>query len=350
MDQDNSHNDVLIYKDGALGRITLNRPKALNALNLDMIRGITFALDTWAHDDSIKAVFIDGAGDRAFCAGGDIKSFYSIGMDYRRGKIGFDVAMLFFNEEYDLNEKIFNYSKPVISFMHGITMGGGFGIAGHAKYKIIAENSVFAMPETRIGFFPDIGSMYHLTRMPHNIGLFLAVTGATINADDMHFCGIGQYSATLPKKDIILDQIQVAFKDSNNQEQSLEAVLEPYRCKSNSIGHIGKMSADIEHIFSEDDLSRSIEILCDKYDEFNGLNKACSPLSMAIAGEYYRHSVGKDFSEIIKTDKLICKNYIIRSEFYEGIRAALIDKDKMPKWEYDDVSMIPNELISSYFN
>lgn len=349
MDQANSHNDVLIFKDGPLGRITLNRPKSLNALNLDMIREITFALDLWANDDDIKAVFIDGAGDRAFCAGGDIKSFYNIGMDYRRGKIGLDVAMVFFNEEYDLNEKIFNYSKPVISFMHGITMGGGFGIAGHAKYKIITDDAVFAMPETRIGFFPDIGSMYHLTRMPHKIGLFLAVTGITIKADDMHFCGIGQYGAKKDDKETVLNEIKDVISNASDIGKSIEQHLEPYKYTKKGVGRIEAMSEDIESIFSSD-LASAIESLKKLDAEFNNINSLCSPLSMLITREYYNYADGKSISEIIALDKRLCKDLITRSEFYEGIRAALIDKDKSPKWEYDSVKDVPENFISSYFN
>lgn len=153
MDQVFSDNDVIITKRGCVGCITLNRPKSLNALNLDMIRSIAISLEQWRNDESIKAVYMDGAGDRAFCAGGDIKHFYKAGMDFRRGNIGLDTAMIFFQEEYELNRAIFHYPKPLIAHMHGITMGGGFGLGGMQSIELSLRIPNLLCPRQKSVFF-----------------------------------------------------------------------------------------------------------------------------------------------------------------------------------------------------
>ena len=176
MNQDIMPDTVVSDIRGSLGVITLNRPEALNALTLDMIRSIAVTLKRWQHDDAVKAVLFLGAGERAFCAGGDIKSFHSAGMAYRRGEVDLKVSALFFAEEYSLNKHIFHYPKPTIAVMDGITMGGGYGIAGHCKHRLATKNTVFAMPEVGIGFFPDIGSVYHLLKAVSYTHLTLPTT------------------------------------------------------------------------------------------------------------------------------------------------------------------------------
>ncbi len=354
MDQVFSQNEVIITKRGSVGCITLNRPKALNALNLDMIRAITVALEQWRSDPDIKAVYMAGAGERGFCAGGDIKHFYKAGMDYRRGLIALETAMIFFQEEYELNGIIFHYPKPFIAHMHGITMGGGFGIAGNAKYKIVAQDTKFAMPEAKIGFFPDVGSMFHLKSLDNNIGLYLALTGNMITANDMLYCGLAQYTADRDSHNEILSGLQTALADSaKGEHESVISVLNNYkRLTERSECELEKNRGTIAKVFS----SSSVSDIINMASEHGGIIGAGyqsmlinSPLSMKIACEYYQREDLKSFDDIIKQDLILAMNFARGRDFYEGIRAAVIDKDKFPIWEARTLEEISMDTVGSYF-
>ena len=355
MDQVFSENDVIITKRGCVGCITLNRPKSHNALNLDMIRLIAAALERWRHDDGIKAVYMDGAGERAFCAGGDIKHFYMAGMDYRRGRIGLDTAMIFFQEEYDLNSLIFHYPKPLIAHMHGITMGGGFGLAGNAKYKIVAQDTVFAMPEAKIGFFPDVGSMYHLKSLDGNLGLFLALTGNAIGGDDMLYCGLAEYSALKEEKNTIITTLQTALDtaEEGNLHESSREVLEVYKP---TIGtgkcRLSENRAIIEKVFSGSGVTDIMTMASNQEGLVGEGYKSMltnSPLSMRLAYDYYDREDLQSFDDIIRQDLILATNFAKGRDFYEGIRAAVIDKDKSPAWEVSALNEVSTEDLSAYF-
>ena len=173
---------VIARKDGRIGRILMNRPKALNALDIGMIRGIATALEQWRNDPHVHAVVIEGAGERAFCAGGDIIAVRQASMERRHQDVE-----AFFAEEYALNAEIAAYPKPYIALIDGICMGGGIGVSVHGAYRVASEHAMFAMPETAIGFFPDVGASYFLPRLPGSIGMYLALTGARVlGADAVH--------------------------------------------------------------------------------------------------------------------------------------------------------------------
>ena len=178
--------DIKFERRGGLGLITLNRPKALNALTLEMIGEMHPRLDAWAADPSVKAVAVQGAGDRAFCAGGDILHIYH-GREDGRNPFG----EAFFRAEYALNRRVKTYPKPYVALMDGVTMGGGVGLSVHGSHRVVSERCLFAMPETGIGLFPDVGGSYFLPRLPGQLGLFLGLTGWRLKAADCLYCGIG---------------------------------------------------------------------------------------------------------------------------------------------------------------
>lgn len=351
MDQDKMPENVIISKNGFIGQIILNRPKALNALSLDMIRDIRFAFDRWENDNSVKAIYISANGDRAFCAGGDIKHFYRVGMDYRRGDIDFDVAMLFFQEEYDLNEIIFSYSKPVISHMHGITMGGGYGIAGNAKYRIVTNDTVFAMPETKIGFFPDIGSMYHLTKVSDNLGLFLAMTGTSICSGDILVLGLAEYACEIEEQDALIKALNEAFARDEDLHGIVQDVLSSkYAANTGNRLYSEDALAQLSAIFSEGNVDKIIQSL-NSNNKFSSLSEEInrnSPFSVSFAKAYYDFCVGKTFHDVIQSDFKVCSVFAKGSEFYEGIRAAVIDKDKAPMWLHETVHDVSKDEISRH--
>jgi len=352
MDQVFSGNDVIITKLGCVGIITLNRPKSLNALNLDMIRAISVALEKWRTDGDIKAVYMDGAGERAFCAGGDIKHFYKAGMDYRRGRIALDTAMIFFQEEYDLNSQIFHYPKPLIAHMHGLTMGGGFGLAGNAQYKIVDPNTKFAMPEAKIGFFPDVGSMYHLKLLNNKIGLYLAMSGTTIAANDMVYCGLAEYVAKKDAREVLLSNLNEKLdNDELDCYDSVHNVLVNHKPMENGCALKEKENI-IAKVFSGLSVSDILES-ASKYKELEDVYKLMllnSPLSMEIAYEYYHRPDLESFNDIIGKDLTLATNFARGRDFYEGIRAAVIDKDKRPVWEAKTQKDVGFDIVKSYFS
>ena len=190
--------DVICRKEDALGRITLNRPKALNALTYDMCVAIKAALDGWANDADVKAVAIDAVPGRAFCAGGDIRQLYDDGTKY---------APLFYAAEYRMNARIKHYPKPYLALIDGICMGGGVGVSVHGRHRVVSENVNFAMPETAIGFFPDIGASYVLPRLPGELGMYLALTGARLKAANMIYAGIATHYVASAKMGAIAGRL-----------------------------------------------------------------------------------------------------------------------------------------------
>lgn len=361
MDQAISGQDVIIQEKGPIGHIILNRPHALNALNLDMIRNISIALSNWANKDNIKAIFIEGAGEKAFCAGGDIKSFYSIGMDYRRGKVSLDVAMLYFKEEYELNSQIFHYSKPVISFMHGITMGGGFGIGGHAQYKIACDNTKFAMPEAKIGFFPDIGSMYHLTRLPHSLGMQMILTGDPISGEEMKLCGLAGFITKSQCKADLLDALVHGLDcttDINNDDLTLKItrIIEDfeYDLPLDKIKEFNEKLSALSKVYSGKSLVGIIDALNEntlnpQYQTDAKSIKANAPDSLSVAYHYYNRAMNKDFDWVISQDLILATNFAKGPDFYEGIRAAVLDKDKAPHWHRKNHIQVSDNDFDVYF-
>lgn len=355
MDQVFSENDVIIRQHGCVGRITLNRPKSLNALDLDMVRQITTILEQWRDDDRIRAVYMDGAGERAFCAGGDIKNFYKAGMAYRKGRIDLDTATLFFQEEYELNRLIFHYPKPLIAHMHGITMGGGYGLAGNARYRIVAPDTKFAMPEAKIGFFPDVGIMYHLKRLDGNIGLFLALTGNAIGANDMLYSGLAEYLAPKGSEEELFWTMQSALEtDKSGAHKCVEATLNAYRPDAKAIDcSLSDNFSIIEKVFS----GSCVADIMGAASDHHGLIKEGydsmlmnSPISMQVAYMYYQRHDLNQFDDIIKQDIVLARNFIRGRDFYEGIRAAVIDKDKRPVWEVSAIKNVKQSDAEWYFS
>lgn len=355
MVQEISGKYITFQEKGSVGHVILNRPESLNALNMEMIRGLSFALSKWQGRDHIKTIFIEGAGDRAFCAGGDIKGFYMAGMDYRKGKINFDVAMLYFKEEYALNKQIFHYPKPIVAFMNGITMGGGYGIAGHCSHRVVCEDTVFAMPETRIGFFPDVGSMAHLTRMPDYSGLYLALSGQSVGTEDMIYAGLADTYIKRTDADSLLDDLaNLGGADANKQ---VDSALEYYaRDVDLSRSVIKNKAGYIRSVYAGD---RGVAELIERLNamrpqDVNAAHdytilSANSPLSLLVTYAYYQKAQNIDFDEIIEQDFLLACNFAKGLDFYEGIRAAVIDKDRKPKWTHSDLGDINQQDIEYYF-
>ncbi len=201
--------EILFEQRGAVGLVTLNRPKALNALTHGMVVVMKAMLDEWAVDPAIGIVVVRGAGEKAFCAGGDIRAIA------KSGRAGTSYALDFWHDEYILNATIKHYPKPYLALIHGIVMGGGVGVSVHGRYRVACETTLFAMPETGIGFFPDVGGSYFLPRCPGELGMYLALTGARLKVADAHYCGVASHIVPQTRWGNLLDALAVGAAPDN---------------------------------------------------------------------------------------------------------------------------------------
>ncbi len=330
---------------GDVALITLDRPKALNALTHEMIISLTAHLKAYALDDNIKAVVVKSNSDKAFCAGGDVVGLYN------KGKDAPEKAIPFFNDEYRLNYFINQFDKPYICLLDGITMGGGVGISLHGNFPIATENFNFAMPETGIGFFPDIGGGYLLSRCHDYLGTYLGLTGNRIGRDDALASGLIKYG--LEKKDIdafiakVID-CEIA-KDSN---EAVREVLHGFGFNP-AESELAKNKDEINTHFSQNSVEEIFDSLEKGGSEFAlktlSILKKKSPLSLKITYQQIERAKHLSMGDCMKMDFRLVNRFIAGSDFYEGVRALLIDKDKSPKWQYQQLSEISKDEINHYF-
>ena len=342
--QDYGDGEVLIEMRGSLACVTLNRPRALNALSLEMIRTLASTLKRWENDKKVAAVFIKGAGDRAFSSGGDVKTFYSSGMSFRRGEVGHKVPVQYFAEEYSLDKQVFHYPKPIIAFMNGITMGGGYGIAAGCRYRVATDRTVFAMPEVKTGFFPDVGSIYHLRKCPSHVGWYLALTGNSIGPADMLNARLAEYHVPVALEAELIGDIE--------RGGDIGEILKKMHVKPLQSAELPVKT--IDKLFSHENLSAVLSSLAKDGSDwarqtFEHLNQR-SRTSVLVASEQLRRSEGQSFDEVIATDFVLVQRFLQGFDMFEGIRAAIIEKDHAPRWEPAYLSEMEIHKIKEYFN
>lgn len=342
--------DEIIFKTiagnaGDVGHIILNRPEALNALSIAMIVAMYEQLKFWAIDPDIKAIIISGNGERAFCAGGDIR--YS----YEQHQLGRTDSNLYFWHEYRLNHLIYHYKKPYIAFMHGITMGGGVGISVHGSHRIAAENLVFAMPETGIGFFPDVGTTHVLPRLLNNIGYYLGLTGERINANDTCVLGISNaVVAATQLEDILRALADVPFGD--DPKGTVSTILANF-CQPRGESSLSKQSAIIKQCFDQPSIEKILQALsAEKTPWADHCLKALaskSPVSLAVTLAALKRGEKLDFDECQRMEYRLASRFLQGHDFFEGVRAAIIDKDRLPKWQPRSLSEVDSTMIDQFF-
>jgi enoyl-CoA hydratase len=334
--------EVICEKRGEAGLITLNRPRALNALTLTMVREMHRALDAWANDPSVTRIVVCGAGDKAFCAGGDIRRLTDLLKAGER-----DEALAFWREEYQLNIRIKRYPKPYISLIDGIVMGGGVGISLHGSHRVAGERYLFAMPEVGIGFFPDVGGTYALPRLPGEMGMYLALTGDRVKRADAVMLGLATHSIASESMDGLLQEL---LSGAPLETALAKAAADPGPAPLDAYRDI------IDTCFSAGSVMEVLQRLDEaaaKGSEFatrtvSGM-RAKSPTSMAIAFEQVRCGVSLDFEEAMKTEFRIVSRIGDGQDFYEGVRAVLIDKDNQPRWQPASLEEVRHEAIEHYF-
>ncbi|WP_310620534.1 enoyl-CoA hydratase/isomerase family protein [Flexibacterium corallicola] len=333
---------VVFEKTGYAGIITLNRVKALNALTQEMVQEIQQCLLRWEHDGDVHHVIIKSASEKAFCAGGDIRKIYDIGRENSKD------ALSFFADEYRLNAYMKAYPKPLIALIDGIVMGGGVGISVHGGYRVGTERTLFSMPETGIGFFPDVGGGYFLPRMPHNIGMYCALTAERLRQADCYWTGI--LTHTVHSDDI--SQIIKALGEAHD----VDAVLSRFTYDPGP-APLAAQADLIEKCFQAETPKEIFKFLenasNDEGNDFAGKALAQlrrrSPSSIAITHEQLKRGAELDMPANMRMEFRIVANILKGNDFYEGVRAVLVDKDNTPQWQPSSLSDIEAINLQQYF-
>ena len=333
-------NDLIIQKTYRAGQISLNRPKVIHSLNLEMCEGMIEALLEWSKDDSIEVVILDHAEGRGFCAGGDIAMLQA------SGKTDGVEGRAFFYREYQLNHLLHEYPKPIVAFMDGITMGGGVGIALPAKYRVATENTRFAMPETGIGLFPDVGGGWYLPRLQGRVGQFLALTGARLDGAECSEIGL----ATHYIRSENLNEAKTRIMENPDRLEDILASLSDTPPEAKILGNLDK----IDHFFASD-IYEEILVALDLDDckwaqkeRVTLLNK--SPQTCKVALRQLKEGGAMDnFADEMRNEYRIGSRVLMRHDFIEGVRALIIDKDNQPKWDPATPEEVSDALINSIF-
>ncbi|XP_003746337.1 3-hydroxyisobutyryl-CoA hydrolase, mitochondrial [Galendromus occidentalis] len=334
-----SSEDVLLQLRNGKGIITMNRPKALNALSLPMIRVIEPVVRKWHKEDLAKLVLLKACDGKAFCAGGDVKAIAAV-------KGNNDA---FFREEYVLDYLLAKMKPPLVPLIDGIVMGGGCGISFHSPFQVVSEKALFAMPETAIGLFPDVGGCHFLSRLEHNLGVFLGLTGNRLRGEDLVHAGLVSHFAPSTKFPELEEEI-LALEDCS--QESIEKILDKYQPT------LGKFSLEphlreIEECFSPDTVEAIFEKLKSRGGEFCGkqlelLNKM-SPLSLKVTLKAIREAKSMDLKQVLEMDMRLGKRFLDDHDFYEGVNALLVRKSNDPKWRPASLEECTPELVDKYF-
>ncbi|XP_041663825.1 3-hydroxyisobutyryl-CoA hydrolase, mitochondrial isoform X1 [Cheilinus undulatus] len=341
--------DVLLEKVGNAGVITINRPKVLNALNINMIRQIYPQLKKWESGNDTDIVIIRGAGGKAFCAGGDIRAVTDA------GKVGDPLAEDFFREEYILNNAIGTLKKPYIALIDGITMGGGVGLSVHGRFRVATEKTLFAMPETAIGLFPDVGGGYFLPRLQGKLGLFLALTGFRLRGRDVQRAGVATHfveSKMIPE----LEKELVHMKSPSNEDVS--KVLDSYQSQSSLDSEkpfaLDKHMSDINRLFSSSSVEGIVQSLKADGSEFAKKQaetlSRMSPTSLKITYKQLQAGASLSLQDVLVMEYRLSQACMRGCDFYEGVRAVLVDKDQNPKWNPSTLEEVTDEFLEQCFS
>lgn len=357
-------NEVVLYQELAaqngkkIGVATLNSEKSLNALSLPMVESLLPQLQAWQADNSISMVLLQGAGDKAFCAGGDIRDLYKAMLD-KPGEYAPYVED-FFTKEYTLDYLIHTFGKPVLVWGNGIVMGGGLGLMAGASHRVVTATSRIAMPEMAIGLYPDVGASWFLNRMPAGCGLFLGLTGASINAADAKFIGLADNFLLHERKDALLQKLLgINWGDTialNHQKLSDVLRSEEDQCRTQMpLSNIRPHQGDIEALAKHDSLQSVIAAVNAMQGEDKWLQKAKeslaygSPITAHIVFELLKLGQSKILADSFRLELGLSVQCGKLGEFTEGVRALLMDKDLQPKWQYKTVDEVPQSVIDELF-
>ncbi len=333
-----SEPEILFEQQGPVGLITLNRPKALNSLTHGMVTAMHAQMKAWERDPSIACVVIRGAGERAFCAGGDIRAVRESGL----AKTSY--ARDFWHDEYVLNSYIKHYPKPYIALIHGVCMGGGIGVAVHGQYRVAGGTALFAMPETGIGFFPDVGGSYFLPRCPGEVGMYLGLTGARLGIGDGLYAKIATHWIPSEEWPLLLEAL-VGGEDPD------EVILEMGREPESAL--LSDIREDIDRIFAASSVEDILAALdredSDWAQETAKTMRLRSPTSLKLVYSEIRSGSTLEFNDCMRMEFRMACRILEGHDFYEGVRAVIVDKDNAPRWLPPTLAEVSDAAIAAYF-
>lgn len=346
-----ARDSVLVEVRNHIGYLTLNRPATLNVIDLNMVRRLHQQLDAWAWDDTVYAVVLRGAGEKAFCAGGDIRALYD---SFHQNQT---LHQDFFAEEYALDLALHQYRKPVLALMDGLVMGGGMGLAQAVDLRVVTERSRLAMPEVAIGYFPDVGASYFLSRVPGELGIYLGVTGLQIQAADALYCGLADWyvdSRHLAQ----LDHELATMVWRTDPLKDLQGVLARIGSQHLPDPALARLRTAIDHFFGLPDIPSIIEQLREVtvLDTHAWAMSAAdmmetrSPMAMAVTLELLRCGRRLSLQDCFALELSLGNQWFERGDLIEGVRALIIDKDKKPHWNPVHVQALDAHLVASFFS
>ncbi|CAJ0597250.1 unnamed protein product [Cylicocyclus nassatus] len=345
-----STSEVLVEKEGSKRVVTLNRPKALNALNVPMIREIYPQMKQWEKNKDVNLIILKGAGEKAFCAGGDVVAVVKSAKAAKEGSTS-TVHKDFFREEYFLNYLIGSLSMPFVAFIDGIVMGGGCGLSVNGKFRVCTERTMLAMPETALGLFPDVGGSYFLSRLKHNLGNYLALTGYRLQGADALHAGLATHYVPssqlgeLQKKLVSLDDVT---------EKTVEAAIRELQPSSVPKFSVEQQLPVIEKTFQARTVEEILENLKKENSDWSKKQVATlskmSPTSMKVTLRQLQNGANMKFNEVFTMEYQLTQRCLEDHDFYEGCRAILIDKDRNPKWKPATLEEVTDEKVAWYFS
>ncbi|MEU8632762.1 enoyl-CoA hydratase/isomerase family protein [Amycolatopsis sp. NPDC048633] len=326
--------DVEFLVHSGIGRITLNRPRALNALTHDMVNAIAEHLEQWRDDRGVRAVVVEGAGERGLCAGGDIRSIYD------DAKAGGTASLDFWADEYRMNAAIAQYPKPYIAIMDGLVMGGGVGVSAHGSHRVVTDRSRIAMPEVGIGFVPDVGGTYLLSRAPGELGTHAALTTAQLSGADAIRCGLADRYVPAERLPDLFDALATRTPDA-----AIDLVADAPPPSS--------LGAWIDDCYSADTVEEILDRLRDSDEAAVSAAKEIeskSPTALKVTLRALRRAAELPDLESVLDQELRVSHHAFRSaEFIEGVRAQIIDKDRSPRWNPSTLAEVDDDLVEAYF-
>ena len=341
---------VLIEVRNRVGYLTLNRPAGLNAVTLEMVRMLHCQLQQWADDQDVVAVVLRGAGEKAFCAGGDIRSLYD---SYKSGD---SLHREFFEEEYALDQYIHAYIKPLMALMNGFVLGGGMGLVQGASLRVISERTRMGMPEVGIGYFPDVGGSYFLSRLPNNLGIYMGLTGNHVNAADALYAGLADYSVPheqFAELERCLDQQDWSMPPL----QALTNLLVSMGCTELPDAPFKALFPAIEKHFAHDSVAAIRQALAaEEHPEYRDwaaetlkVIDSRSPLSVSVTLEMLRRGRTLSLADCFAMELHLDRQWFDKGDIIEGVRALIVDKDKNPRWNPPTLEEVTPARVAAFF-
>jgi enoyl-CoA hydratase len=337
--------EVIVRREGAAGVLCLNRPKTINALTLGMVRLIDAGLDQYQADPAVALVLLEGAGERGLCAGGDIRGLYE------SAKVRGDLGKVFWAEEYIVNARIDAYQKPYVAFMDGIVMGGGVGLACHSSHRVVTDKTKIAMPEVSLGFFPDVGGTWLLSRTPGELGTYMALTGQTANGADAIAAGLAD--VLVPAQSLPELRAALTAASAGATHADVRAIIERFSVATPG-GPIAAYHAVINRVFAHDTVEEIVAALKREQSEFSEATLKTigekSPRGLKVTLRLLRQARRlKSLKECLVHEYRAALAVFASADFVEGVRAAIVDKDRNPRWSPARLEDVTPQIVDDYF-